>query len=360
MSENAGEKTEAPSPRKLEEAHKRGEFAKSAEMQTVFVMFGGLGGLMFSGPEIWNYLARTVAGSMGHLHDVPLSAAVLQSHAVAGLLGLSQCLWPVITGTIVGGLLAGAIQSRFTTCPEALDFHFERLNPVSGLQRLLSMRSAVPAGLALIKLGLILMLTWSTIREVLGDPILNQAVGVSRLASFLAEATMKISVRVLMVLAAIAATDYGYQCWRTYQDMKMTKQEVKEEAKSSEGNPAMKGARRRMLRRSKKKMLEDVAKADVVVTNPTHIAIALKYDRKTMRAPKIVAKGIRMNAQQIREMAQKHQVPIVENKPLARLMFKYGKVGGEIPAQLYAAVAEVLAWVYRNNRYRYYAEANRS
>jgi len=141
--------------------------------------------------------------------------------------------------------------------------------------------------------------------------------------------------------------------------MMMTKEEVKEEAKNSEGNPQIKSARRRFLRRSKKKMLEDVAKADVVVTNPTHIAIALKYDRKTMRAPKIVAKGIRINAQQIREMAQKHQVPIVENKPLARLMFKYGKVGGEIPAQLYAAVAEVLAWVYRNNRYRYYAEANR-
>jgi flagellar biosynthetic protein FlhB len=359
MSEQAGEKTEAPTPRKLEEAHKRGEFAKSAELQTVFVMFGGLGGLMFSGTELWNHLALMVAGSLGHLHDVPISAAVLQSYSVAGVLGLAQCLWPVVVGTMLGGLLAGAIQSRFTTCPEALRLHFERLDPVAGLKRLFSMRSAVPAGIALLKLSLILLLTWSTIREVLGDPILTQAVGIGHLATFLADATLKITLRVLMVLAGIAAADYGYQCWRTYQDMMMTKQEVKEETKNSEGNPQIKSARRRRFRRSKKKMLEDVANADVVVTNPTHIAIALKYDRKTMRAPKIVAKGIRLNAQQIREMAQKHQVPIVENKPLARLMFKYGKVGGEIPAQLYAAVAEVLAWVYRNNRYRYYAEANR-
>jgi flagellar biosynthetic protein FlhB len=105
-------------------------------------------------------------------------------------------------------------------------------------------------------------------------------------------------------------------------------------------------------------MLRDVPKADVVVTNPTHLAIALRYDRKTMKAPKIVAKGSRLNALRIREIAVQHQVPIIENKPLARMMFKYGKVGGEIPAQLYAAVAEVLAWVYRVNRYRYYAEQN--
>jgi len=359
MSEHAGERTEAPTPRKLEEAHKRGEFAKSAEMQTVFVMFGGIGGLMFSGHELWQYLARNVAVSMGHLHDVPISAAVLQSNSAAGIIALAQCLWPVVVGTMLGGLLAGAIQSRFTTCPEALGLHFDRLNPARGFQRLFSMRSAAPSGIAVLKLGVISLLTWSAIREVLGDPILTQAVGVAHLASFLAGATMKISVRVLMVLAFIAAADYGYQCWRTYKDMMMTKEEVKEEAKNSEGNPQIKSARRRFLRRSKKKMLEDVAKADVVVTNPTHIAIALKYDRKKKKKKKIVAKGIRINAQQIREMAQKHQVPIVENKPLARLMFKYGKVGGEIPAQLYAAVAEVLAWVYRNNRYRYYAEANR-
>jgi flagellar biosynthetic protein FlhB len=159
------------------------------------------------------------------------------------------------------------------------------------------------------------------------------------------------------VVGVIAAADYGYQFWRTHQDLMMTREELKEEAKSSEGNPQVKSRRRRMLGRSKRQMLADVAKADVVVTNPTHIAIALRYDRQSMQAPRLVAKGIRKNAEQIREIARQSGVPLVENKPLARLMFKYGKVGREIPAQLYAAVAEVLAYVYRTNPYRYYAEA---
>jgi flagellar biosynthetic protein FlhB len=141
----------------------------------------------------------------------------------------------------------------------------------------------------------------------------------------------------------------------------MTREELKEEMRNSEGDPHVKARqRRRRKTKSQKQMLDNVPKADVVVTNPTHIAIALRYDRKTMKAPRILAKGIRLNALRIREIATKHQIPIVENKPLARMMFKYGKVDGEIPAQLYSAVAEILAWVYRVNRYRYYAEQNQS
>src|SRR5262245_55792126 len=169
---------------------------------------------------------------------------------------------------------------------------------------------------------------------------------------------MRIFLRVSVALLVIAAADYGYQWWRTQRDLMMTKEELKEELKSTEGNQQIKNARRRRRAKSKRQMLADVPTADVVVTNPTHLAIALRYDRKTMRAPKIVAKGIRLNAQQIREIAQQHQVPVIENKPLARMLFKHGRVGGEVPAALYAAVAEVLAWVYRVNRYRYYAEQN--
>jgi flagellar biosynthetic protein FlhB len=140
----------------------------------------------------------------------------------------------------------------------------------------------------------------------------------------------------------------------------MTKDELKEESKSTEGNQQVKQARRRRRAGSKAKQLAEVAKADVVVTNPTHIAVALRYDRKTMKAPTVVAKGIRLNAQKIRELAVQHQIPIMENKSLARMLFKHAKVGGEVPAQLYATVAEVLAWVYRINRYRYFSERNQA
>jgi flagellar biosynthetic protein FlhB len=155
----------------------------------------------------------------------------------------------------------------------------------------------------------------------------------------------------------IAGADYGYQYWRTNRDLMMTKEELKEEIKSTEGDPQLKARQRRRRRtKTQRQMLQEVPKADVVLTNPTHLAIALRYDRKTMKAPKIVAKGSRLNALKIREVAAQHRVPIMENKPLARLLFKHGRVGGEIPAELYAAVAEVLAWVYRVNRFRYYSE----
>jgi flagellar biosynthetic protein FlhB len=158
-------------------------------------------------------------------------------------------------------------------------------------------------------------------------------------------------------MGIIAAADYSYQFWRNQRDLMMTRDELKEEKKSTEANQQFKGARRRLRRFSKRRMMADIPKADVVVTNPTHIAAALRYDRKTMQAPVLLAKGIRKNAEQIRELARLHGVPIVENKPLARLMWKHGRVGREIPSQLYVAVAEVLAYVYRTNPYRYYAEA---
>ena len=228
---------------------------------------------------------------------------------------------------------------------------------MAGLGRIFSVRSAAPTALALVKLAFIVTLAYSVVKEVLSDPIFYTSVNAERIAEFLAGSTFKICLRVGVAMVLIATADYGYQFWQTNRDLMMTKEEMKEELKHTEGNPQVKSRQRR--RRSAitlRGQLLEVPRADVVVTNPTHYAVALRYDRKTMRAPKIVARGIRQNALRIREIAAQNQVPIVENKSLARLMYRYGRVGGEIPAQLYAAVAEVLAWVYRTNRYRYYAE----
>lgn len=358
MSEQTGEKTEQPTARRLEEAIKQGQTARSAEVQTVFVMLGGLAALSFAGQEIWQQLVNTTELTLGHLHDTPLSANELQGYGISGTLLLIKCVAPVVIATLLAGLLAGAIQNRFQTASEALTPNWNRVNPVEGAQRVFSTRMLAPTAIAIVKFLFIIALTWSEIRSILSDPIFTTSVSVSRLATFLAQACLRISFRITLGLIAIAAVDYGYQWWRTSRDLMMTKEEVKEDMKNTEGNPRIKAARRRRRAVSKAKALATVPKADVVVTNPTHIAVALRYDRKAMRAPKIVAKGIRLNAQQIREIAQQHQVPIVENKPLARMLFKHGKVGGEIPAHLYAAVAEILAWVYRMNRYRYYAEQN--
>lgn len=357
MSEFAGEKTEQATPKKLQEAHDRGQFPRSAEVQTVFVLGAALMALTFSGKEIWRLMALSQASILGHLHDTPITMSTLQGYAIKSALLFGSCVWPVLAATTLGGLLAGGIQTRFRTAPDALGFHWERLNPVEGFKRTFSMKAAVPTTIAIGKLSLVIALTYGVVIQVLEDPIFHSSVDVARIAAFLAESSMKIVMRVGLALLVIAAGDYGYQIWKSSKDLMMTKEEIKDETKSSEGNPQVKAQqRRRRQAKTKRKMLQDVPTADVILVNPTHIAIALRYDRKTMKAPKIVAKGIRLNAQKIREIAEQHKVPIVQNIPLARLMFKYGRVGGEVPAQLYAAVAEVLAWVYRVNAYRYYRE----
>jgi flagellar biosynthetic protein FlhB len=358
MSEQSGEKTEQASPRKLEDAQKNGQIARSAEIQTVFVLLGVICAFSFTGRETWHLMCASVAGVLGHLHDTPLSINTFQGYAFRSALVFLQCCAPVVLAAMAGGLLAGTIQNRFTTASEALGFHWERINPAEGFKRVFSGRSGVTAVVAMFKFLLIGTLTYSTVKEVVNDPVFTSSVSLARFGEFLAASTLKIALRMLLAVSVIAAADYGYQVWRNSRDLMMTKQELKDEMKGTEGNPQVKARRRRALGRTKRRMLEDVPKADVVITNPTHIAVALRYDRKAMQAPRLVAKGIRKNAEQIRELARQHGVPIIENKPLARLMFKYGKVGREIPAQLYAAVAEVLAYVYRTNPYRYYAEAH--
>jgi flagellar biosynthetic protein FlhB len=356
MSEG-GDKTEQATPKHLEEAFNKGQIARSPEVHTAFVLGAGLAALGLTGGEMWRLMGESLTSMLSHLHDTPVNMDAMQGYSITGALVLGHCVWPVMFACMIAGLLAGGIQTRFRATPEALGIHWERLNPMEGLSRLFSKRSSVSTALGIAKLSVVILLSYNVIKNVLADPIFYSSVSVARIAAFMADSSFKIITQVGVALVVVAAVDYGYQFWQNNEDLKMTKEDLKDESKNTDGNPAVKAQQRRRRRAvSKRKMLAEVPKADVVVTNPTHIAIALRYDRKTMKAPTIVARGIRLNARQIREIAAQHQVPIVENKALARLMFKYGRVGGEIPAQLYAAVAEILAWVYRVNAYRYYRE----
>lgn len=354
-----GEKTEQATPRKLEEAWKKGQFARSSEVQNVAVLFGAMLALLFSGREIWFHLAMAMHGVLGHLHDIKLRDWQLQSHAITLLMVACKCVGPVLAAACVASLVAIGVQSNFRTAPDVLQLNWERLDPMAGFRRLFSARAAIPTGIAAVKLLIVLGLSYRVITEILLDPIFYSPVDASRVGVFLADASFRIVMRIGFAMVVLAALDYGYQFWRNNRDLMMTKEEVKDEAKNQEGDPQVKAQmRRRRQALGKRKMLAEVPKADVIITNPTHLAIALRYDRRTMSAPRVVAKGSRLNALRIREIAQQHQVPIVENKPLARMLFKYAKVGGEIPAELYVAVAEILAYVYRINAYRYYREQN--
>lgn len=360
MSEQTGEKTELPTQRKLEDAIKRGQIPRSMEVQTVFVMLGSVAALTFFGRESWHQLVNAMTQTFAHLHDTALTTSSIQAYCVTGVLVILKCIGPIVLTLLLAGLLAGGAQSRFQTASEALTPNWGRLNPVEGLKRMFSAQALVPSLLAVVKLVVVFALIYTEIQRVLTDPIFTSSVSVARLAEFLSTTALSILLRVSLAMLVIAAADYGWQFWKNSRDLMMTKDELKEEMKNTEGNPLVKSARRRRTSTSKAKQLAEVAKADVVITNPTRIAIALRYDRKTMKAPKVVAKGIRLNAARIREIAAQHQVPMIENKPLARMLFKHGKVGAEVPADLYAAVAEILAWVYRINRYRYFSERNQA
>ena len=355
--EQSGEKTEQPTQRRLDEAWNKGQFARSAEVQTVFILMSGLMALFITGSETWKRLAVSMTGTLAHLHEIPVELETLQRHTIQWILLIGFCVGPVLIATALGGLIAGVLQSRFRTASEALAADWQRINPVSGLKRIFSLRSLFPTAIGMMKLAVIAGLTHNVVMDVLSDPIFYSAVDLNRIAGFMAESSFRIFLRVGFALIVLAAADYGWQLYKTHKDMMMTRQELTDEQKNQEGNPQVKSARRRRRQSvTKRKMLAEVPQADVVLTNPTHLAIALRYDRKNMKAPRVVAKGTRLNALQIREIARAHQVPVIENKPLARLLFRHVKTGGEIPAQLYAAVAEILAYVYRVNAYRYYRE----
>ena len=305
MSEHVGEKTEQPTARHLEEALKKGQVARSREVQTAFVLMAGLLALKFTGAETWRLMGRSLVTTLSHLHDTPLSLNAMQGYGVSAALLFGQCVWPVLAATLVGGLLAGGIQTRFRTTSDVLGVELGKTQSGGGFQAgFLAQRGrqhrdqhcqAFGGGRALLRRD----------QEVLEDPIFHSAVDLARIAGFMADSAFRIILQAGGALVVLAAVDYGYQFWNTSQELKMTRQELKEETKHTEGNPQIKiQQRRRRQAMTKRKMLAEVPKADVVVTNPTHIAVALRYDRKTMKAPVIVAKGARLNALRIREIAR--------------------------------------------------------
>ena len=264
-------------------------------------------------------------------------------------------LLPVLLACAVAAVLVGGIQSGFRASPKAVGFKPEALNPVAGFGRIFSKATMVRAGLDLLKLIAIGFTLFLGARTLLGDPLFSAPVEAAYLGTFINSAALSFFSRLLLSLGIIAAMSYAWEKYKTNQDLMMTKQEVKDEHKNQEGDAHVKGAMRRMARRLlQKQMLDSVATADVVVTNPTHYAVVLKYERGKDKAPIVLAKGENRFAQRLKALAAEHGVPMVENKPVARMLFAMGEVGEAIPPGLYQAVAEILAVVYRTHRYYFH------
>lgn len=345
----AQDKTEPATPKRRREARQKGQVAKSHELSTALSVLVLFPAAYFLADYAFNELAGFIRYAFGEPMLVEeWSLPRLQEFFGRALLAAARLALPLMGLAFAVGAGAQLAQVGFLLTGEPLTPKLERLNPVNGLKRMFSKRSLVELLKALLKTAVIGAVCYSLLRGSL--PMLTQLalleppealVVVSRVA-------VRIGTNVGALLLALAAADYGYQWYEHNRSLRMSKQELKEEYRQTEGDPIV---RSRMRRRQREialgRMVRDVRKADVVVTNPTHVAVALQYDPQTMAAPVVLAKGAGRLAERIKEIAREHGVTIVENPPLARALYDTVAVGTQIPPDLYQAVAEVLAYVWR-------------
>jgi flagellar biosynthetic protein FlhB len=349
-------KTEAASEKKLSEAHERGQFAKAPELTVLFPLAAMLGVFVLTAKSAARDVAEYAVMMFSRFTVTQVHHDTVMTEIGDVMLTTARVALPFLFAIVGGILLAGGFQSGFRLTPEVVTFKLDGLNVVAGFGRIFSKTVLIKAGIDLLKLIAIGFALWLGARGLMMDPLFSAPVEAAYLGQFLSTATILFLTRLLFALGIVAAISYGYEKFKISRELMMTKEEVKEERKQAEGDAHTKAAMRRMGRRLiQKQMLAAVKTADVVVTNPTHFAVALKYERGKDQAPVILAKGENRFAQRIKALAAEHGVPTVENKPVARLLFAMGKVGESIPAELYSAVAGILAVVYRTHRYYFYS-----
>lgn len=350
---DSGEKTEAPTGKRLEEARSEGQIPKSAEITTAAFLLGSILTLSYAGPPLWQFLLDTMGQNLSSAGDQTRDSLALiawtQNVGYRTLVAMSGLMAAMVVIAIcVQYAQTGGLFSSKPITPK-----WSRLNPIKNAANLIGIQSFVELAKSLLKLAIVSWAVYATVKPAWPD--------IQALAGQSPDSMLKVVHKYgfalmrncgLMFLA-LAGADYAIQRWRTMESLKMTKQQVKEEHRSQEGDPAIKGRRRSVAReRLRRQMFANVKKADVVIVNPTHIAIALKYDVNVAPAPYVVAVGQRKVAQRIKELAFQHGVPVIENKPLARALVATVSVGSVIPVEMYLAVAEILAFVMKQ-RQRY-------
>lgn len=349
------QKTEQPTEKRLSEAHERGQFARSHEFSILFPIAAVLGVLMLTAQSASRDVAEYAIGMFTSFAHTSVQRDTVMVQLGGAMFTFGRVIAPVLVGVVIAAVLAASIQSGFRLTPKAAAFKLENVNPIAGFGRVFSKTVFVRSGIDVLKLVAIAIALWLGARGLIFDPLFSAPVEAAYLGQFLNHATVLFLTRLLLALAIVAAISYAYERFKTSRELMMTREEVKEERRQAEGDMHTKAAMRRMARRlMQKQMLSAVQTADVVVTNPTHFAVALKYERGKDKAPIVLAKGENRFAQRIKALAAEHGVPTVENKPVARLLFAMGKVGETIPAELYQAVAEILAVVYRTHRYYFH------
>ena len=351
FNEDLGEKTEEPTQHRIDEFRKRGEVASSREITSVFVLLSSVFVLFFSIVFIY----ETMAEFFKWIYGLNVSTAFLKESLKIIFykmvwVGL-KCLLPVFIAVTLSVVIINIFQIGFLFAPEVLNWKFDRINPVNGLKKLFSMQSVVETIKGFLKFVFVILITWFFLKESINT--YQGFYHVEFLQTFVLGRwiILKLTCLILGALLIIAIGDLTYQKVKYRNRLRMTKEQAKKDIKEHDGDPEVRQRIRTIQREiSNKRMMNEIKDSDVVVTNPTHFSVVLKYDAKNMLSPKVVAKGVDHLAMRIREVAKEHDIPIVENVPLARALYDTVKLNSFIPRTLYAAVAEVLSFVYKLKR----------
>ena len=347
MADEAGEKTEAPTPRRRQEAREQGNIAQSRDLTAAVLLIGTMVLIQYTGGGLVNALRSllTEAMSPDSLGDLSLPSPVLLFMKVT--LVTAVALAPLMGGVMLLAVLVNLAQVGFNLNTKKIQPKLGALNPIKGLGKLFGARSAVMLGMNLLKLLLVAAVAYSAIQGRMHQIIAVQQLSYMQIFALGMDITYSIALRIGVLLLVLAIIDYAYQRFKNERELRMTKQQVKDEMRRMDGDPLIKQRRRQLARQMmEQRIRKDVPTADVIVTNPTHYAVALKYDPDNMGAPRVVAKGKDFLARKIREIAIENGIPILERPPLARALYRTVDVGQEIPEQFYSTVAEILAYVY--------------
>jgi flagellar biosynthetic protein FlhB len=348
VAEQNGEKTQDPTPHRRQQAREEGQVARSHDLASAALLLAAMLALVMSGGALIDFLAGYTQRQLGGHPWLTADVRSVTAQWNATVLELGRFLLPLLGVVLAAAVLVNMLQSGILFLPSKLAPDLSRIDPLGGFRRLFSMTSVARLGFGLFKVGVVLAVVAVSLYNQ-RDAILGMtALELPQLASLLVEILVWTTIKVGAALLVLAILDYGFQWWKHEQDLKMTPQEVREEMKNLEGDPQI-AAKRRAVQRQLvlNRLAGAVPKADVVVTNPTELAVAIQYDPEQMAAPIVVAKGAGVLAARIRRLALEHSIPIVEKKPLAQALYKEVEINRPIPHDKYAAVAEVLAYVYQ-------------
>jgi len=353
VADDSEDKTEAPTPHRIEKAREEGDIPRSRELTSVLVLVVGVSIIWIGGESIGRRLAALLASGLRFDHGIVNDPNLVLGQIILLLKEAMFALLPLIAGVVIIALFSPILLGGLVFSGKSIQFKFSKLNPLTGIARLFSAQVGAELVKAVLKsllmgstAGAYLWHKWPEIMRLISESPITAMSNALNIAGMCA-------LMVVISIIPMVGFDVIWQLYSHFKKLRMSRQDIRDEYKESEGDPHVKGRLRQMQRAAaRSRMMADVPKADVIVNNPTHYSVALQYDENKMSAPKVVAKGAGLVALRIREIGEENRIPMLEAPPLARALYRHAEIGQQIPGQLYAAVAEVLAWVWQLKRWR--------